>query len=79
MSLTGRGPADQYRGGRPSRGEIQRREEIRRHRRVIEEPEHLEELEEEDYLVAQEEELPVAKFTEPKKKRGRLWRFLIGE
>lgn len=76
MSLTGRGPADQYRGGRPSRGEIQRREEIRRHRRVMEEPDYLEE--EEDYPVAHEEQLPVVEFSEPKKKRGRLWRFLIG-
>ena len=46
---------------------------------MIEEPEHLEEVEEEDYAVAQEELLPVEDFSEPKKKRGRFWRFFIGE
>ncbi len=77
MSLTGRGPADQYKSRRAANHERQQREEMLRHIQAMEES-HYPEEEEEDYPVAYEEQVPVEKFPEPKKKRGRWWRFFIG-
>ena len=80
MSLTGRGPADEYRGGRPSRSDRLRREEIQRHIQAFEKMSHPEETDDpsssqvKHYKRPEKQEQPEA----PKTKLGRLWRFLIG-
>ncbi len=76
MSLTGRGPADQYKSRRAADYERQQREEMQRHIQAMEDSNYPEE--DEDYPVAYEEQVPVENFPEAKKKRGRWWRFFIG-
>ena len=65
-------------GMRSLRGSKSRKDHERdeMHRRALEEPDSPEG--EEDNPVAQGEQTPVVEFSEPKKKRGRWWRFFIG-
>ena len=78
MAFTSRGPADEYRGRGESSRDRQRREEIQRHIQEFEEmgcPEETEEPSPTHVEPEQRVEIPKTN----KKKRGRLWRFFIGD